>query len=173
MQEGKLKMVTNFQYLNNNLKQPVWPFASTEKIRRSLNSKDKVFAKVDLASGYHQIPIQEADRDLTCFLLPWGKYRYWVLPMGLSPSGDVFCHRTDKAIMDLDGILKLVDDCLTGGRGVSELGKRLRKLLTRCREHNIKIYPRRNSSWAAPSPLAASSLMLHQESFRLAQTQPE
>ena len=98
-----------------------------------------MFAKVDLTSGYHQIPIQETDRDLTCFILPWGKFRYCVLPMGLCPSGDVFCHRTDKAIMDLDGVIKLVDDCLTGGRGVSELGKKLRSLLMRGREHNIKM----------------------------------
>ena len=59
--------------------------------------------------------------------------------MGLCPSGDVFCHRTDQAIVDLEGVMKLVDDCLTGGRGVSELRKRLRAVLLRCREFNIKI----------------------------------
>ena len=94
-----------------------------------------MFAKVDLFLAYHQIPIQELDRDLTCFLLPWGKYRYCILPMGLSPSWDVFCHRTDQAVRDLEGIMKLVDNCVAGERGVEELGVRLRVLLRRCCEH--------------------------------------
>ena len=84
--DGKLRMVTDFQNLNQNLKRLLWPFATTDRIRRSLNSEDRFFAKVDLVSGYHPIPIQESDRYLTCFLLSWGKYRYCIHPMGLSPS---------------------------------------------------------------------------------------
>ena len=56
---GKLRLVTDFRNLNANLKRPVWPFATTDKIRRSLDKEDRFFAKVDLVSGYHQIPIQE------------------------------------------------------------------------------------------------------------------
>ena len=62
--------------------------------------------------------------------------------MGLSPSGDIFCHRTDKAVQGLEGVLKLVDDCLAAGRNVEELEERLRGLLDRCREHNIKMLKR-------------------------------
>ena len=106
---------------------------------KTLNSEDKFFAKVDLASGYHQIPIQGSDRDLTCFLYPWGKYRYCVLPMGLSPSGDIFCNRTEKAVKGLPSIRKQVDNCLASGKSVGELESRLMGLLDRCRIHNIKI----------------------------------
>ena len=59
--------------------------------------------------------------------------------MGLSTSRDVFCHRTHQAVRDLEGVMKLVDNCLAGGRGVVGLGMRLRELLSRCREYNIKI----------------------------------
>ena len=130
--DGKLCMVTDFQNLNQNLKRPVWPFSTTDRIRRSLTSKDRFFAKVDLVSGYHQIPIQESHRDLTCFLLPWGKYRYCVLPMGLSPSGDIFCHRTDKAVLGFPSICKQVDDCLASVKSVEVLEARLVGLLDRC-----------------------------------------
>lgn len=130
-QEGKLRMVTDFHVLNTHLKRTVWPFPSAENIRRSLNCEDRVFAKVDLCSGNHKIPIQESDRDLTCFLLPWGKYKYCVFPMAFSPSRNVFCHRTDQAVRDLEGMMKFVDNCLAGGRGVDQLGVRLRELLSR------------------------------------------
>ena len=140
---GKLRLVTDFRNLNANLKRPVWPFAMTDKICRFLDNGDRYFVKVDLVSGYHQIPIQESDRDLTCFLLPWGKYRYCVLPMGLSPSGDIFCYRTDKAVQGLPGIKKQVDDCLASGKTVGGLEVSLVGLLDRCRTHNIKISKRK------------------------------
>ena len=57
--------------------------------------------------------------------------------MGLSPSGDIFCHRTDKAVQGLEGVLKQVDDCLAMGKSVEELEERLVGLLERCRTHNI------------------------------------
>ena len=85
-QERKLRMVTDFHLLNTHLKRPVWPFPCAENIRRSLNVEDRVFAKLDLCSGYPQIPVQASDRDLTCFFLPWGKDRYCIIPMGLSAS---------------------------------------------------------------------------------------
>ena len=140
---GKLRLVTDFRNLNANLKRPVWPFATTDKICRSLDKDDRYFAKVDLVSGYHQIPIQESDRDLTCFLLPWGKYRYCVLPMGTSPSGDIFCYRTEKAVQGLPGVKKQVDDCLASGKNVGGLKESLVGLFDRCRSHNIKISKRK------------------------------
>ena len=52
--------------------------------------------------------------------------------MGLSPRGDHFCNRTDDAIRSVEGILKLVDNCLEGGKDVPDLKIRLRELLLKC-----------------------------------------
>ena len=109
-------MVTDFKGVNKVLRRPGWPFPTAEKVRKSLNPEDRCFLKVDLCEGYHQVAIREEDRDLTATLLPWGKYRYRCLPMGLSPSGDNFCQGTDDVIRNVEGILKIVDDCLGVGR---------------------------------------------------------
>ena len=61
--------------MNQVLRRPGWHFPSAEKVRKSLDSKDRCFLKVDLVEGYHQVEIAEEDRDLTATLLPWGKYR--------------------------------------------------------------------------------------------------
>ena len=63
--------------------------------------------------------------------------------MGLSSSGDHFCQRTDEAIRRVEGILKLVDDCLGGGKDVPALKIKLRELLLKCREHNLKVLRRK------------------------------
>ena len=100
---------------------------------------DRCFLKVDLVEGYHQVEIRKEDRDITTTILPWGKFRYTCLPMGLSPSSDYFCHRTDEAIRPVRGIVKIVDDCLGGARSVAALRGKLVQLLGVCRKHNIKI----------------------------------
>ena len=100
---GKLCMVTDFKEVNKVLRRPGWPFPSAEKVRKSLDPEDRCFLKVDLVEGYHQVTIREEDRDLMATLLPWGKYRYTCLLMGLCPSGDHFCQRTDDAIRTVKG----------------------------------------------------------------------
>ena len=46
------------------------------------------------------------------FILHNGKFRYMVLPMGLSPSSDSFNRKTDMAVQGLEGVRKLVDNRL-------------------------------------------------------------
>ena len=78
-----------------------------------MDPEAKVFGALDLTSGYHQLCLSEEDKDLTTFTLPFGRYRYEVLPMGLKPSSDHFNINSDKAVKKLRGTLKSVDDMLT------------------------------------------------------------
>ena len=48
-------------------------------------------------------------------------YRYLRAPMGLTSSGDEFCARTDKALVGIPGVFKLVDDILMLGDSVEQL----------------------------------------------------
>lgn len=140
---GKLRMVTDFKAVNKVLRRPGWLFPSAEKVRKSLDPRDRCFLKVDLVEGYHQVEIGKEDRDLTAKLLPWGKYRYTCLPMGLCPSSDHFCQRTDDAIRTVIGVLKIVDDRLGGASDVPALRKKLVELLMVCRKYDLKISRRK------------------------------
>jgi hypothetical protein len=134
-----VRLVTDYTKLNEFVKRPIHPFPSSADILQGINPESKWFAKLDAVHGYFQIPLDEESSLLTTFLLPSGRYRYTRAPMGLNASGDEFCMRSDMAIQGLPGISKLVDDILVEGRTLGELKKRLHKLLTRCREHRIKL----------------------------------
>ena len=56
--------------------------------------------------------LAKESRHLTTFLTEFGRYCHVRAPMGLNASGDEFCLRTDKAIADLPGTKKLVNDIL-------------------------------------------------------------
>ena len=59
--------------------------------------------------------------------------------MGLICSGDIFCERTDHALVGLVGILKLVDDILVFADTIPELEQRIEELFKRCLDHNITL----------------------------------
>ena len=82
-----------------------------------------------------------SERDLTTFTLPFGRYRYEVLPMGLMPSSDLFNINSDKAIAGMEATLKSVDDFITTARDWRELKHRMVELFNRFRELNIKVKP--------------------------------
>ena len=66
----------------------------------------------DAWNGYHSIPLIEADRHLTTFITPWGRYRYCVAPQGYIASGDGYSRRFDEIIADIPRKTKCVDDTL-------------------------------------------------------------
>ncbi len=46
--------------------------------------------KVDLSKGFHQVEVEECDRDKTCFTCPFGKFRYKRMPFGLANAPSCF-----------------------------------------------------------------------------------
>ncbi len=134
-----VRLVTAFMKLNEAIVRPVHPFPSTKDILQQLQPDAKWFCKMDAVQGYFQVPLYEDSRDLTTFILPSGKYRYCVAPMGLKSSNDEYCRRTDPAVYGLDYASKIVDDILVQAPTEEELRVRVRTVLERCRDLNMTI----------------------------------
>ena len=60
-----------------------------EEIIVKLNGA-KVFSKLDLNQGYHQIEIQKESRPITTFSTHKGLYRYKRLNFGMASAAEVF-----------------------------------------------------------------------------------
>ena len=57
---------------------------------RKLGQGYNYFSKLDLKSGFYQIPIGEADKEKTAFVTPFGLYQFNVLPVGLKNAPPTF-----------------------------------------------------------------------------------
>ena len=63
---------------------------------------------------------------MVAFLTEWGFLTY--LPIGLTSSGDIFCHRTDEALAGIPGVHKLVNDVLVVRNTKKQLMERVRRI---------------------------------------------
>jgi Reverse transcriptase (RNA-dependent DNA polymerase) len=70
--------------------------------------------------GYHQIVLDKESSYLCTMTLPWGKYCYCFLPMGLNGSPDIFQAIINDIMGDLPNVRAYVDDTLVTTAGSDE-----------------------------------------------------
>ena len=110
---GELRVCIDYRDLNNNTIIDRYPLPRIDDTLDRLG-KAKIFSKIDLASGYHQVEVHPDHRHRTAFQTRFGLFEYTVMPLGLcnAPStfqrlmNSVFCEALDKfCTVYLDDIL--------------------------------------------------------------------
>ena len=77
---------------------------------------------------------------LCTIVMPWGKYEYQRLPMGLCNSPDIFQEHMSELFWDIEYVRAYIDDLLTFTKGSYEdhLAK-LDKVLNRLQQAGLKV----------------------------------
>jgi hypothetical protein len=96
-------------------------------------SKAKVFSKIDLRLGYHQIKIRPQDILKTAFSTRYGLYKYLVMSFGLTNAPTYFMYLMNSIFMpELDKfVIVFIDGILVYSENEEDHAEHLRIVLTR------------------------------------------
>jgi hypothetical protein len=99
----------------------------------------KVFSKIDLRSGYHQIKIRASDIPKMTFSTRYGLYEYLVMSFGLTNAPAYFMYLMNSVFMPkLDKfVVVFIDDILVYSRNEQEHTMHLHTVLQRLRDHRL------------------------------------
>ena len=130
--------------LNHAIRRSHYPVPTIEEILPELTNA-KVFSTVDVKNGFWHVALDEDSFYLTTFNTPHGRYRWLRMPFGISSAPEEFQRRQHEAVEGLSGVKCIHDDILIFGDGATveeatwDHDRKLRALMERCRERNIKL----------------------------------
>ena len=136
--DQSLRMCVDYRPLNAVTIKNKYPLSRID-IPFDQLSKAKVFSKIDLRSGYHQIKIRPQDIPKTAFSTRYGSYEYLVMSFGLTNAPAYFMYLMNSVFMlELDKfVLVFIDDILIYSENEQDHAEHVRIVLTRLREHQL------------------------------------
>ena len=101
------------------------------------------FSTLDLADGFHQVLMDEHDKDKTAFTTPTGHYTYNRMPFGLKGAPATFQRLMNVVLSGLTGLKCFIylDDVVIYANSLKDHNERLIEIFQRLREHNLKLKP--------------------------------
>jgi hypothetical protein len=97
----------------------------------------RVFSKIDLRSGYHQLKIRPCDIHKTTFSTRYGLYKFTVMSFGQTNAPAYFMNLMNKVFMEyLDRfVVVFMDDILIYSNSDRDHEEHLRLVLQKLREN--------------------------------------
>ena len=99
----------------------------------------RVYSKIDLRTGYHQLKVRETDIPKTAFRTCYGHFELTVMPFGLTNALAAFkdlMHRVFQPYLD-QFVVVFVDDILIYSQSEWEHEYHLRIVLQLLRDHQL------------------------------------
>lgn len=139
-QGPKNRMVIDYRAVNAVTPATPVPLTACNDLLSMLKGM-KIFASIDLLSGYHQIAMAPEHRHLTAFVCHIGVYQFRRVPFGLRNAPSHFQTSMMNVLSGLTfkACLLYVDDILVFGATPEEFLVNLDEVLTRLGKHGLKL----------------------------------
>ncbi|KAK1611876.1 hypothetical protein QYE76_035549 [Lolium multiflorum] len=136
--DGANRLCTDYRKLNDVTIKNKYPLPKIEDLFDQLTGS-RVFSKIDLRTGYHQLKIRATDIPKTAFTTRYGLYEYNVMSFGLTNAPAYFMNLMNKIFMNfLDKfVVVFIDDILVYSKSEEEHEQHLEIVLETLRQHKL------------------------------------
>jgi hypothetical protein len=136
---GRVRFISDFRELNKRIKRKPYPLPKIQDLLQRLEGFTYA-TSLDLNMGFYHLTLDPDTQKLCTIVLPWGKYEYLRLPMGVCNSPDLFQEHMSKLMAGLEFVRVYIDDilCLTKGDFDDHLQK-LEQVFMRIQDANLRI----------------------------------
>ena len=141
--DGKPRVCIDYRDLNAIVEMDAYLLPKIDELLNRL-AQAHWFTKMDLCSGYHQIPMDADSVKFTAFRLSppiegCSLYEWVVMPMGLAAAPATFQRWMDEALRGLeDRVLVYLDDVLVHSKEKEQHEEDVKQVLQRFREKGMK-----------------------------------
>lgn len=138
------RVVVDFRKLNSHTIGDAYPLPRIDDILDQL-SHSKYFTTLDLASGYHQVLIEEQDKEKTAFSTPIGHLHFKRMAFGLKGGPATFQRLMDQTLKGLLGsnCFVYLDDIVVYSNSIEDHINKLEKIFKRLALAELKLQPQK------------------------------
>jgi hypothetical protein len=131
-------MCVDYRSLNNVTVKNKYPLPRIEDLFDKVRGA-RVFSKIDLRSGYHQMKIRPSNIPKTTFSTRYGLYEFTVMSFGLTNALSYFMNLMNKVFMEyLDRfVVVFINDILNYSKSDSDHEEHLRLVLQKLRDKQL------------------------------------
>ena len=139
--DGTIRFCIDYRALNRVTQKDAYPLPLPDQVQDKLFGM-KYFTKLDLNSGYWQIPVRECDKEKTAFSPGpgMGLFEFNVLPFGLTGGPSAFQRTMNKVLRGLEKFKdNFIDDILVYSPDKESHKRALRMIFDRLRQSNLRL----------------------------------
>lgn len=136
--DGDIRICLDPKDLNKFIKREHFKLPTLEEITSRLSGAN-FFSTLDAKQSFFQVKLHNSSTSLCTFNTAFGRYKFLRMPFGISSASEIFHKKLYEFFDDIDGVILFVDDLLVFGPTRQVHDERLRRVLQRCREINIKL----------------------------------
>jgi hypothetical protein len=135
---GDIRLCVDMRIANSAIMRERHPIPTVEEVLSEMNGA-KVFSKIDLKWGYHQIELDEQSRYITTFATHLGLYRYKRLMFGVNAAPEHYQHIVRQVLQGCQGVQNISDDIIVFGADQDEHNERLCEVLSRLHKSGFTV----------------------------------
>ncbi|XP_060539009.1 uncharacterized protein K02A2.6-like, partial [Pantherophis guttatus] len=137
--DGSVRICADYRCtINKALAQSAYPVPVVQHLLHSLGS-GSIFAKLDLAQAYQQLPVDEKTAEAQTIVTHRGAFKCNRLQFGVSAAPGIFQSMMERLLQGVPGVVPYFDDVLVSGDSRAQLLERLRLVLQRFKAKGLRV----------------------------------